>query len=240
MISTPRPESPGLRTRLTGRRHGRKLRRGLQGLLDELLPRIAITLPEAGAQLDLSDLFGSQPRRLWVEIGFGAGEHLVWQAKANPEAAFLGAEIYVNGIAAALRSLEREGLSNIRILQGDGIALLDALPDASVERVTALFPDPWPKARHHKRRLIQAHTLDRMARVMRDDAELRVATDHRDYLRWILDHTARHGEFVWTADGPSDWRVRGDDWPATRYETKAIEQGRMPVFLRFLRRARRL
>ena len=206
--------------------------------MDERLSQIAVSLPEADDRLDLTAILGHAPERLWLEIGFGAGEHLAWQARHNPDVEFLAAEIYVNGIAALLREIDREQLTNIRILQGDGQDLLARLPDASIQRVFILFPDPWPKLRHNKRRLIQTRTLDSFGRVMQDGAELRVATDHSDYLRWILERACPHSAFSWTAEGPDDWRNRIDDWPATRYELKAIEQGRKPAFLRFVRRPR--
>lgn len=226
------------RRRLTGRRRGRRLRPGLQRLFDELLPRVSFALPENDAPLDLSALFGWPPGRLWLEIGFGSGEHLAWQAVHNPGVAMIGAEIYINGIASLLRSVDEEALTNLRVFQGDGRDLLDVLPEASFERVFALFADPWPKERHHKRRLIQDETLDRFARVMEDGAELRLATDHDGYLRWMVERACRHATFDWLAEGPGDWRERSADWPPTRYEEKAIEQGRRPVYLRFRRRYR--
>ena len=224
--------------RIAGRRHGRKLRSGLQRLMDDLLPQIALSLPKADGRLEMTALLGHVPKRLWLEIGFGAGEHLAWQARNNPDVEILGAEIYVNGIAALLRKVQCDQLTNIRILQGDGQDLLARLPDASIERLFVLFPDPWPKQRHNKRRLIQRHTLDTFSRILEDGAELRIATDHGDYLRWILEKVCPHSDFFWTAESPDDWRNRTDDWPATRYETKAIEQGRKPAFLRFVRRPR--
>jgi tRNA (guanine-N7-)-methyltransferase len=222
-------------------------------LLDDLLPRVAIALPEGGGTIDPVALFGS-PRRArppegcsmngpWpagvqLEIGFGAGEHLAWQAERHPGTGFLGAEHFVNGIAGLLREVHGHGLGNVRIYQGDGRDLLDALPERSLDRVFVLFPDPWPKARHHKRRIIQDETLDRLARVMRDGVELRLATDDMDYLRWMLERLVRHRAFEWLARGPRDWRERRPDWPPTRYELKALHQGRRPVYLRFRRRPR--
>ncbi len=232
------PGRAGVGRRLSGRRHGRKLRQGLERLITDLLPRVAVSLPSGGARVDPKEIFDRAPERLWLEIGFGSGEHLAWQAKTHPDVQILGAEIYVNGIAALLREIDQAHLTNVRIFEGDGLDLLQALPDASVERVYALFPDPWPKRRHQKRRLIQAPTLDCFARVMRDGAELRIATDHSGYLCWILERACRHGDFAWVAEGPKDWRFRGDDGPATRFETKAIEQGRSPAYLRFRRRPR--
>ena len=220
-----------------GRRRGRPLRPGRKALLANLLPRLEVAVPSAGGELDLAALFGDAGD-LWLEIGFGAGEHLAWQAARHPEVAFLGAEFFVNGIAGLLREVEAERLENIRVFQGDGRDLLDVLPENSVARAFLLFPDPWPKLRHHKRRFVQPEVLDRLAAVMRDDAELRMATDHRDYLRWMLRLTTAHPAFRWLAAGPRDWRLRPADWPGTRYEQKALGEGRAPSYLRFVRRPR--
>ncbi len=219
-----------------GRRQGRPLRPGRKALLEDLLPRVEVALPPGG-RLDLTSLYGST-RDLWLEIGFGAGEHLAWQAAHHPEVAFLGAEFFVNGIAGLLREIETSKLENIRIYQGDGRDLLDALPEDSVARAFLLFPDPWPKLRHHKRRIVQPEVLDRLALVLRDGAEVRMATDHSDYLRWMLRLTTAHPSFRWLASGPRDWRQRPADWPATRYERKALGEGHAPAYLRFVRRPR--
>ncbi len=233
-----RGRDPAALRKLHGRRQGRKLRSGRRALLEGLLPRLAVVPPASGEPLDLEALFGGATDDVWLEIGFGAGEHLAWQAERHPEIGFLGAEHFINGIASLLRLLEDRGLTNVRVLQGDGRDLIDFLPIGSIGRVFALFPDPWRKARHHKRRLIQAEFLDRLAAVMKDGAELRLATDHRDYLVWMLERLTVHSEFIWRARGPSDWRARPPDWPETRYEAKAIDQGRRPTYLTFTRRPR--
>lgn len=221
-----------------GRRRGRPLRRGLKTLLETLLPRLRVTLPASGRPLDPAELFGGMPDQVWLEIGFGAGEHLAWQAARHPEVAILGAEIFVNGIAGLLRRIDALRLANVRVFQGDGRDLLDVLPENSLSRVFILFPDPWPKQRHHKRRIVQAALLDRLANVMKDGAELRMATDHADYLRWMLDVATAHSAFRWLASGPGDWRERPADWPASRYELKALGEGLAPTYLRFVRRRR--
>ncbi len=228
----------GAKLRLYGRRRGRPLRPGRRRLLRELLPAIRIALPPPGQMLDPASLFAHRREAIWLEIGFGSGEHLAWQAARNPNVGLLGAEYYVNGVAALLRQIEAHGLDNVRILHGDARALIDALPAACLARVFVLFPDPWPKTRHHKRRLIQRETLTRLAMIMADGAELRIATDDPTYQRWILEQAA-HPAFHWLAEGPEDWRTRPADWPATRYEQKSIAAGRRPAFLRFKRRARR-
>ncbi len=234
----PRPPDPVQRA-FYGRRRGRRLRPGLKSLLEELLPRLAVALPAAGGRLDPAALFDSAPEEIWLEIGFGAGEHLAWQAERHPGSGFLGAECFVNGVAGLLREVRERGLANVRIHHGDGRDLLDALAPGSLDRVFILFPDPWPKARHHKRRLIRDQTLDRLAEVMKDGVELRLATDDMDYLSWILERLIRHPAFEWLARGPRDWRERPADWPPTRYEIKALDQGREPMYLRFRRRWRR-
>ncbi len=226
------------RRALHGRRKGRRLRPGLKAVLANLLPRLRIELPTAGHVLDLQNLFARPPDQIWLEIGFGAGEHLAWQAARNPEVGFLGAEIFVNGVAALLRRIEAEGLENVRIYHGDARDLLAALPENTLSRVFILFADPWPKRRHHKRRFVQGSMLDRLADVMVDDAELRLATDDRGYLAWILELAASHPAFRWLARRPADWRERVADWPATRYELKAVDEGRAPGYLRFRRRPR--
>jgi tRNA (guanine-N7-)-methyltransferase len=137
-----------------------------------------------------------------------------------------------------LRFVRDRDLTNLRLLQGDGRDLLDVLPGACLGRVFILFPDPWHKLRHHKRRIVRPATLDRLADLMRDGAELRIATDHPEYLRWILECAGTHPAFRWLARGPADWRLRPEDWPPTRYELKALGQGQKPVYLRFERRPR--
>lgn len=224
--------------RFYGRRHGRKLRPALRSLLEARLPDLQVELPGAGETVDLARLFGREPRELWLEVGFGAGEHLVWQAETHPHVCCIGAEYFTNGIAALLREIDRRGLRNIRIYQGDGRDLLAALAPASLGRVFVLFSDPWRKTRHHKRRFVQRSTLDALAALMKDGAELRLATDHQDYLVWLLQSAQGHPCFEWLARGPRDWRERPADWPPTRYEQKAIAEGRHPVYLRYARRPR--
>jgi len=228
---------PGRRRILYGRRRGRPLRRDQQGLIDTLLPRLAVTLPESGA-FDPAALFDVRPREIWLEIGFGGGEHLAAQAAAHPDIGIVGCEVFENGIAKLLGEIARRDLANVRILTDDARLLLSGLPPASIGRVFILFPDPWPKQRHHKRRIVTTQTLDTLAAVMTDGAELRLATDDVDYLAWMLARVPVHPAFAWLAEGPGDWRSRPPDWPATRYEAKAIAAGRRPYFLRLRRRPR--
>jgi tRNA (guanine-N7-)-methyltransferase len=228
---------PDHRSRLYGRRRGRPLREGRRRTKDALLPRLAIDLPDAG-RLDPFALFPTRPAAVWLEIGFGGGEHLAEQATCHPEIGFIGCEVFDNGIARLIGEIAQRGLGNIRVFTDDARLLLEALPPASVGRVFILFPDPWPKLRHHKRRLVARTTLDRLAAAMSDHAELRLATDDPGYLSWMLEHATAHPDFLWLTHRPADWRERPPDWPSTRYEEKAMGAGRTPVFLRFERRRR--
>jgi len=219
-----------------GRRKGRRLRQGRRRLLDELLPRIRIDVTRK--HVDPSALFGDATREIWLEIGFGGGEHLAEQARRHPHVGMIGCEPFVNGVGRLLSEIDRDGLQNVRIHADDARELLDALPDASIARVFVLFADPWPKARHHRRRFIGPENLPKLARVMRSGAELRLASDQMPLIRWMLFHTLENGDFEWVASGPEDWRNRPADWPATRYESKALARGERCVYLTFRRRAR--
>ena len=226
------PEGPGHRRRglLYGRRKGPRLSAHQQGLRETLLPELRLEL-RAGA--DPRSYF-SDVDSVWLEVGFGAGEHLLWQAEHHPRIGLIGAEPYEGGVAKLLSKLEHAPRSNIRIHEGDARDIVDALPDAGIGRVFILFPDPWPKTRHHKRRFVQTAMLDALARVMMPGAELRFATDDKSYLPWALERLCAHPAFRWTAGRASDWLARPDDWPGTRYEAKAIKGP--PMFLRFERR----
>ncbi len=170
---------------------------------------------------------------IWLEIGFGAGEHLHWQAFANPKVGIIGAEPFVNGTAKLLSKLDAEPASNIRLHGGDARNIIDALPDASLERVFILFPDPWPKTRHHKRRFIQTEILNDLARVMKPGAELRFASDDAPLVEYTLERLMAHPAFTWTATCAADWQSRPAGWPPTRYEAKQLHG--VPAFLRFRR-----
>jgi len=224
------------RRTLHGRRRGKKLRAGQQSLLETLLPRLALALPVAPAKIDLAEAFGGSlpPDGVWLEVGFGAGEHLVWQAEQNPGVGLIGCEPYLNGVAKCLAHIERVGLTNVRLFTDDARLLMAALPARSLSRAFVLFPDPWPKTRHHKRRFVQRDNLDRLAGLMLPGAALRLATDDPSYLPWMVEHACAHPAFAWLAEGPADWRGRPADWPPTRYERKEIA-GR-PAFLRLIRR----
>ena len=222
---------------LYGRRRGRPLRAGQRDLVQDLLPRLAFALPATG-ELDPRSVLDARPRSVWLEIGFGAGEHLAAQADRHRDVGLIGCEVFENGIAKLLAEIDRRRLENIRLFIDDARLLIAALPQAAIERVFILFPDPWPKARHHKRRIVARETLDGLARIMADDAELRLATDDRGYLSWMLEQVTTHPSFEWLARGPADWRERPPDWPPTRYEEKARAAGRAPAFIRARRRKR--
>ncbi len=217
-----------------GRTKGHALRQRQQALVDTLLPKISAPDPERGP-IDLQALFPGA-ERVEAEIGFGGGEHLAFQAARAPEAGFIGAEPFINGVAQLLQKIDAEGLSNIRVRHGDARPLLEALPDASLSRLYVLHPDPWPKKRHYKRRMISPWFFAEAARLLKPDADLRVASDIPDYVRWTLMHAQNAEAFEWTAERADDWRVRPDDWPQTRYEAKALKEGRAPAYLVFRRR----
>ena len=201
------------------------------------MPRIGVALPASG-WLDLDALFGGERPAIWLEIGFGGGEHLALQAERHPDIGFVGCEVFENGIDKLLAQIEGRRLGNVRIFSDDARLLIAALPPASIARVFVLFPDPWPKRRHHKRRIVSEETLDRLAEIMTDRAELRLATDDGDYLCWMLERVTSHPAFEWLARRPGDWRDRPADWPPTRYEEKARAAGRRPAFLIARRRPR--
>ena len=234
----PGGDAPWPPARLYGRRHGRPLRRHKSEVLESLLPVLAIERPAPGARVEPPSLFPAPVSDVWLEVGFGGGEHLAAQAAAHPGVGVIGCEPFVNGVAGLLSHVERLGLTNVRVLPDDARFLLDSLPDASIGRCFVLFADPWPKKRHWERRFIGPENLERLARVLRDGAELRLASDDPGLVTWMLDHTWHHPAFEWLARRATDWRARPDDWPATRYEEKAIAAGRRPVFLRFRRRPR--
>lgn len=217
-----------------GRRHGRKLSARQQGLLENVLPRLQID-PKQPPLKRASDLFQREVDDVWLEIGFGGGEHLVWQAKHHPNVGLIGCEPYLDGVVKVLDAVETQGLRNIRILPDDARHLLRWLPERSVGRVFILFPDPWPKTRHRKRRLVSPEFLHLLSRVLKRGAEVRLATDISDYARTSLLAFRASPAFEWLAEGPSDWRERTPDWPPTRYEQKAIAARRRPVYLRFRR-----
>lgn len=173
--------------------------------------------------------------QVWLEIGFGGGEHLLWQAAHNPGATLIGCEPFEDGVVKVLAAIDEEMRENIRLHMGDARDVLRWLPDAAIDRAFILFPDPWPKKKHRKRRLVNAATLALLARVMKPGAELRIATDIGDYARTMLEAFRAVPQFQWLAESPADWRVRPSDWPETRYEQKAAREGRQRYYFRWVR-----
>ena len=243
---------------LHGRQKARPLSKRQKFLLNELLPKLQIDLSKIpDSQIINASTAGSvagksgvepiamepqaakpqvvKPQAVWLEIGFGGGEHLAWQAAHNPDVRFIGCEPFINGVGKALMLIDDEKLENIKLHVDDARAVLDWLEPASIDRAFVLYPDPWPKKRHHKRRFLDVENFDRLARVLKPGAELRIATDIGDYARHILAAYRACGRFTWTAKNPDDWRLRPDDWPTTRYEQKAIREGRKGNYFFFVR-----
>lgn len=221
-----------------GRFKGKGLRRSQEEYLDEDLAKLSPgpvdwdANPER-APLDLEALFGG--REVWLEVGFGGGEHMVHQAALHPEAGIIGCEPFINGVAMLLGKIRKAGVENLAVHPGDVRDLFDVLPEASISRAFLLYPDPWPKKRHHRRRFVMPEYLEPLARVMKPGAIFRVATDIPDYVRQTLEQVPRHG-FEWLAKCPADWREPWGDWISTRYEQKALREGRVPHYLTFRRR----
>lgn len=220
-----------------GRLKGKTLKKSQRAYLDEDLAQLApgpVTWEDnpQRAPLDLAALFGGKP--VWLEIGFGGGEHMVHQAQQNPDVGIIGAEPYINGVAMLLGKIRRAGVQNVAIHPGDARDLFDVLPDRSIDRAFLLYPDPWPKARHHRRRFVTPEHLEPLAQVLKPGAIFRVATDIEDYVRQTLEEVPRAG-FEWLAEAPADWRAAWPDWTPTRYEQKALREGRRPHYLTFRR-----
>lgn len=229
-MSKPPEERP--RHRLYGRSAGKPLSPTQAARVETLMP--ALDIPETGpAELDLRPLF-SGAREVWLEIGFGGGEHLVGQAKAHADVGFLGCEPYLDGVAKALSGIEAEQLTNVRLRRGDARLLVEQLPTASIARVFILFPDPWPKTRHRKRRIVQPDFVAELARILRPGGKLRFATDWADYAERALNDVIRDGRFTWEAERADDWRVAPADHVTTRYQLKRLGDC-APVFLDFVR-----
>lgn len=222
-----------------GRRHGKTMRPRHKDLMQNYLPKLT---PQGIAWADNPDRNPVDFRAIvpgktetWLEIGFGGGEHLIAVAQQNPDVAMLGCEAFVNGVAMCLSAHERQGLSNVRIHAGDAREVFDVAEDSVFQRVFVNYPDPWPKKRHHERRFIGADNLPHLSRVIASGGYLHVASDIPDYIRHSLEAVGRFPEFQWTAEGPDDWRKPWNGWPGTRYEAKALREGRTPCYLTFQR-----
>ena len=225
-----------------GRNRGRSLRPYQQGLVDTLLPTLAVHChPEhrEGSQSlyeMLRDAQDDHYSKLALEIGFGGGEHLLAQAAHNPDTLFIGCEPYINGVAKCLVGIDEQKLKNIRLFTRDARELIEALPDACLDSVFILFPDPWPKVRHNKRRLVNAETLSMLARTHKKGGRLLLATDHVDYSVWMLEVLLTHPDYTWTAKEQADWKTPPKDWTTTKYQRKTTEQGREPLFFECVRK----
>ena len=206
-----------------GRRKGHALRRHHSGLMEQLLPHLRV---------DLGDALAGMGDRRWLEIGFGGGEHLAHQAQLHPGVSFLGAEPFVNGIAKLLALVEEKNLRNVRVHDGDARDLLEVLPEASFERIYLLFPDPWPKARHNKRRFVSAENVSHFHRILKQEGLFLFASDIEEYVSWTREHVAAHGGFREEGDPVEPF----ENWIQTRYEAKARREGRGSTYLTFRRR----
>ena len=218
--------------RLYGRRQGHKLREGQAALVEDLLPRLSVA--ETGP-LDAVRMFGDD-RPLQLEIGFGAGEHLAGQAEMRPDHGLIGCEPFLNGVVGALGHIDRLGLTNVRLHMGDALEVIERLPNASLDRAYLLHPDPWPKARHAKRRFMNAGPIALLATKLKPGAEFRFGTDHPIYCQWAMMVMKARPEFEWLVEGPRNFLVRPDDWPETRYEAKARRQGHEVWYFRYRKR----
>jgi tRNA (guanine-N7-)-methyltransferase len=217
-----------------GRRLARPLRAAQEALFQTLLPRLSIALPAGSDLICFADMFGAQTP-IWLEIGFGHGGHLAYQAERNPDVVVLGAEPYINGVAGLLGRIESAGLTNVRIWPDVAGPLMERFQPASLDRVFILFADPWPKKRHHKRRLIDRPLIDQLAVLMKPGAILRLASDDRDYIHWMLERLVAHAAFAATAKTPMEWLHPPADWPGTHFEARAHRAGIEPVYLEFRR-----
>lgn len=229
---------PQRRSRATeafyGRRKGKPLKGAQSDALIRRLPELKLDLDQP-APARLEGLWPRRFERLRLEIGFGGGEHLLHRAQESPDTGFIGVEPFVNSMAKMLASLDALGLDNIRVHDDDATQLLDWLPDGCIDRIDLLYPDPWPKKKHWKRRFVSKVNLDRFARVLKSGGQFCFASDIDTYVNWTLAHIEDHPDFEWTATKAADWRQPWSGWPGTRYEAKAIREGRTPCYLTFLR-----
>ncbi len=218
-----------------GRRKAKPLKPIQASAIETVLPQLRIDL-SVPAPDSLSELFPHDPSHIVLEIGFGGGEHLIHRAKLHPEIGFIGCEPFVNGMAKATRQIEEFQLKNIRLYDEDATELLNWLPTGSVDRVDLLYPDPWPKKRHWKRRFLNKENVIRFHRILKSEGEFRFASDIESYVNWGLRHVLAHPEFQWTAKKPTDWHNAWPEWISTRYEQKAIREGRTPCYMIFEKR----
>ena len=234
MIDTPAPGFEDFDTRpgLHGRRKGKKLRAHQSDLCETLLPRIKVDVSQP---IDPAVLFPTPMADLWMEIGFGGGEHLAVDARDNPGVGFIGCEPFINGVAKMLTAIESDGLANVRLHAGDAFDALHALPDGCMGRINLLYPDPWPKRRQRKRRFVSDHSVREFARLLRPGGVFRFASDIDDYTGWTLARVLPSPLFTWDAQTQQDWTAPWPGFTRTRYEEKAIREGRTTSYLTFVR-----
>lgn len=216
-----------------GRRKGKRLRDEQAGRVGRRLPALRIDL--TGGSVNPATMFPVTTTEYWLEIGFGGGEHLAVTAENHPHIGFFGCEPFVNGVAKLVGEVEHRGLTNVRIHDGNASDLLARLPPASLDRIYLLYPDPWPKRKQRKRRFVSDKSLKALAKVLKPGGEFRFASDIDDYCGWVLQRIARNPDFVWPAETAADWTTPYEGWPGTRYEAKALREGRTPSYLRFVR-----
>jgi tRNA (guanine-N(7)-)-methyltransferase len=217
-----------------GRRKGKHLRDAQAAAIAAMLPSIAVDLSKPAPE-PLTALWPMPVMRTRLEIGFGAGEHLLYRAASEPDTGFIGVEPFVTSMGKMLVALDEQGLRNVRVYDDDATRVLDWLPDASLDRIDLLYPDPWPKRRHWKRRFVGRVNLDRFARVLKPGGEFCFASDVDTYVNWTLSHLLADPRFEWMARTADDWRKPWAGWPGTRYEAKALREGRTPAYLTFRR-----
>lgn len=217
-----------------GRRKGKALRVNQVRLMDQTLSALKLDLSKP-APASLATLFPVPVEKIRLESGFGGGEHLIHRALENPETGFIGVEPFVNSMAKLLARVEEQGIRNIRVFDDDATLVLDWLPEASIDQMDLLYPDPWPKKRHWKRRFVSDVNVERFHRVIKPDGQFCFASDIDTYVNWTLEHFERHTGFEWTARNASDWLTPFANWPGTRYEAKARREGRSSAYLTFRR-----
>ncbi len=215
-----------------GRRKGQQLRGRKARMMEELLPELRLN-PEGEQPAIISACFQKPFQRYQLEIGFGGGEHLTRQSIHNPDTAYIGVEPFINGMAKMLGAIVDHDLKNIRLYDDDATQLLDWLPENSLDQIDLLYPDPWPKFRHWKRRFVSQKNLSRFQRALKPGGIFRFASDIDTYVNWTLQHVDKHGQFQWLAQCADDWCNPWDGWIRTRYEAKAIREGRPPCYLEF-------
>ena len=230
------------RFRTFGRAKGKPLSPAQAGLMKDEFPHFdkgtdiskGVNPFENEPTHDVAGLQGEG--ELWLEVGFGGAEHLLWQAETNPGATLLGVEPFLNGVAKAVKGITDKGLVNLRLHRGDARDVLALLPDQCLDKVFVLFPDPWHKVRHHKRRIINKTFIEELHRVIKPGGHFRFGSDIIHYVNWSLTRIKNHGGFEWEAQSLADWRIRPDDWPSTRYLEKALREGRSGHFFEFIRK----